>query len=118
MDDVRDADPLFQTVAEALLENMANLEKFIEWAKNTPNQVIQNLQPIRSNDSQFLCSDQFLSKCIELFKETSEKTAIERVKRGKKPPSVELAMQKKQSSAAEGSKDQAGPGKKKGKGKG
>lgn len=45
-----------------------------------------------NNEISFLCSNDLFCKCIALFSDASEKLAIDRVKKGKKPAALELQM--------------------------
>ena len=97
------------------MENGTILDEFINCAKvHQQSSLLPGMVPITSSDEIcFLCSNLLFAKCIALFQEASEKLAIDRVKKGKKPAALELQLQKSSSN-----KDQSGPpGKKKGKGK-
>lgn len=94
VDDLKDADPAFGAPVESLVESVSVLGEFTDWAKaQNPSSPLSAMVPISACDEiAFLCSSSLFTKCIDLFQETSEKLAIDRVKRGKKPAALELQM--------------------------
>ena len=94
VEDLRDSDPFFGAPVQCLMENGSILQEFVEWTKvNQSSTLLPGMVPITTDDEvSFLCSSLLFVKCIGLFQEASERLAIERVKKGKKPAALELQM--------------------------
>lgn len=121
IDDVRDADPLFSAPVQKLVSKKGQLwqELLIQAKEIVQAAGLLNSVAINSPDEDeiaFICSRKMFDDLVGLFKDASEKLAIERVKKGKKPAALEVQLQRT-SSSKEASTGGGGGGKKKGKGK-